>query len=454
MRVLTLLTTIVAAALSGCGGDSQSSGLRLATFQSDLTPPPGEPMVWDVPLKTVLSPLLAKGVILEDGQQRFVLCTIDWCELCNDSELSLRQKLAEAAQTTPDRVAIHVVHQHDAPYCDTGAYKYLDKTNPPMRRLSDAFLRDFADHLAAAVTAARKNMREFDHVGTSQAVVDRVASARRLKNPDGTITARYSTGATKPELAAAPEGDIDPYLKTITFASGEKPLVRLHFYASHPQTIQCDGRATADFVGWARQTMEKNEGVFQLYFTGCSGDVTVGKYNDGSDVAREALGQRMLAAMQSSTRQVHWQEIDHLNSRAVELCLPQSKKPDYSRDELLKRIAEPNGTPNSRIYLGAMRLSFLDRIDRPLIVRSLQLGDAIILSLPGEPMLEFQKFAQKLRPDRFIAVGGYCDVGPGYICTDASFSEGGYEPTATHAGIGSEARLKDAIRQALWADTK
>jgi hypothetical protein len=419
-----------------------------------MTPPTGEAMVWDVPLKAVLDPLLAKGIIIEQGDDRYVLCTLDWCELCNDSELWLRQKLAEAAGTTGERVAIHVVHQHDAPYVDAGAYKYLDKTDPPVLRLSDAFLERAGRRLAEAVAAAMKELREFDRVGTSQAMVERVASTRRLKNPDGTITVRYSTGALKPELGAAPEGDIDPYLKTITLARGEKALVRLHFYASHPQTIQCDGRATADFVGWARQTMEKSEGVFQLYFTGCSGDVTVGKYNDGSDAAREALGRRLLAAMQASVRSVRWQKVNRLHWRSAQLVLPPSKLEAYSRNKLLTRIGDPKGTPGSRIYLGAMRLSFIDRIQRPLIVRALELGDAVILSLPGEPMLEFQKYAQKVRAGRFVAVGGYCDVGPGYICTDEAFTEGGYEPTATHAGVGSEAELKLAIREALAVDPK
>ena len=93
---------------------------------------------------------------------------------------------------------------------------------------------------------------------------------------------RWSGGAKDPKMAQAPEGPIDPWLKTITLARGDKPLVRLHYYATHPQTFCCDGRASADFVGLAREAVERQDKVFQIYFTGCSGDVTVGKYNDGS----------------------------------------------------------------------------------------------------------------------------------------------------------------------------
>ena len=34
-------------------------------------------------LRKVEEPLLAKGIVLEVGKQRYVLCALDWCELCN-----------------------------------------------------------------------------------------------------------------------------------------------------------------------------------------------------------------------------------------------------------------------------------------------------------------------------------------------------------------------------------
>ena len=63
--------------------------------------------------------------------------------------------------------------------------------------------------------------------------------------------------------------------------------------------------------------------------------------------------------------------------------------------------------------------------------------------------MEFQLFAQRVRPEDFVAVAAYGDLGPGYICTEASFSEGGYEPTASRVAPKSEAALKRAIRQLL-----
>ena len=92
-----------------------------------------------------------------------------------------------------------------------------------------------------------------------------------------------------------------------------------------------------------------------------------------------------------------------------------------------------------------MRLAFVERLDRPTQVSSLQIGNVHILHLPGEPMLEFQTFAQQARPRDFVAVAGYGDCGCAYICTDKAIAEGGYEPSASNVGKGSEALLKNAI---------
>ncbi len=48
-----------------------------------------------------------------------------------------------------------------------------------------------------------------------------------------------------------------------------------------------------------------------------------------------------------------------------------------------------------------------------------------------------------------MAVAAYGDLGSGYLCTEAAFQEGGYEPTASHVAPQAEKVLKDAIRRLL-----
>ncbi len=76
-------------------------------------------------VRTVEQPLLAKGIVLEAGAERYVLCALDWCELCNGTRDSLQKKIAAAAGADPAHVALQCVHQHTAPLVDMDAQKLL-----------------------------------------------------------------------------------------------------------------------------------------------------------------------------------------------------------------------------------------------------------------------------------------------------------------------------------------
>jgi hypothetical protein len=411
--------------------------LRLATFCADVTPAQGEPLIWVMPTAEVLDPLWAKGVILEDGGTRYVLCAIDWCGLGSSVHLVFRSKLAAAAGTDVSRVAVQAVHQHSAPYIDGDAYALLQKLPTLPLRMSIKFLEQVTDRLAEAAKAAVARLEPFDRAGTGEAAVERVASARRVFS-EGKLLVRYSGGGKDPAMAALPEGPIDQMLKTVTLARGSKPLVRLHYYATHPQTFCCDGRVSGDFVGAARGQVERSDGAFQIYFTGCSGDVTVGKYNDGSEAARQALAVRLQKGMEAAIAATRFEPAASLRWRTVELMLP--PKP--------RQPGAATPSDGQALYRAAIPVAFAAR-KTPLALSALELGQVHMLHLPGEPMLEFQRFAQRLRPNRFVAVAGYGDISPGYLCTDRAFEEGGYEPSAANAGPGTEALLKQAIEKLL-----
>lgn len=437
--------------VAGClgAGVLYAAPLRVAAFRCDATPPVGEPMIWATPLQSVVTPLLAKGVVLEDGTNRYVLCAFDWCLIGDETESSFREALAGAVVTLPSRVAVHSVHQHAAPYADEGAHRLLDAAPNPPPHLSANYLDDLRGRLASAAREATKRLESFDRVGTGQARVDRVASARRLEDANGKPLTRYSNSGKDKAMAQAPEGEIDPMLKTITFARGGKVLARLHFYATHPQTFCCDGRASADFIGEAREELEKSEQVPEVYFTGCAGDVTVGKYNDGTPEAYAGLKQRFGAGLRAAIAATQFEPAKKISWRTEAVSFPLRAGKSQIVAESTGWLQDAKTNDALRVYKGAMRLAFVEREGRPIEVSSLQLGKAMIVNLPGEPMLEFQRFAQGLRLRQFVAVAGYGDAGPAYICTDRAIGEGGYEPSASNVGRGAEQALRDAIRGVL-----
>ena len=428
------------------GDQDVPAPLRVATFQSDVTLPLGQ-VLYSKPVVKVEHPLMAKGIVLDDGQHRYVLCAVDWCTIRNSTYDLFRSKLAAAVAADVSRVAVQCVHQHTAPSYDGEAQKLLNKEKDPPRHRDLKFLDEVTSRLGAAAKESLKRLEPVDQIGTGQAKVERVASYRRLPDKDGKIRMRWSA-CTDPKLRAEPEGPIDPMLKTITFARGGKPIVRLHYYATHPQSFYGDGRTSYDVPGIARERLEKKEGVFQMYFTGCSGDVAMGKYNDRTPRARAELAERLYAGMAAAAASTRLVPLSPLGWRTVPVQF--AARTDGGRDPAANRakMADPKAPAQDRVR-AASRVACAERLKRPIELSSLQIGKVYILHLPGEPMVEFQRFAQESLPGAFVAVAGYGCGTPGYICTERSFKEGGYEPSASAVVPASEKVFREAIVRLL-----
>jgi len=454
MRYLSVFLPVVVLA---CGfppeaalGQRSEQPLELATFCCDVTPPvDGHPLIWLTPVKEVETPLLAKGVVLQQGDDRYVLCAMDWCGLCNSSYELFRNKMAAAVKAPPEHVALHCVHQHTAPYTDGDAQRLLDQLPEAPRYVDFRFLKQASDRLAAAVAESLDRLQPFNEVGIAEARVEKVASSRRIFTKDGRLVVRMSS-CKDPAIRDLPEGRIDPMLKTITFAYEGKPLVRLHYYATHPQSFYGDPRSCYDVPGFARERLQESEGVFQVYFTGCAGDVAMGKYNDGSPEAREQLTERLYRAMRASVEATELHPAGQIRWRSLRLELPARDEPPDWLDQHREQMADLQLKPVVRVR-AATRVAFAQRADRPLVLSALSIGPATVLHLPGECMVEYQLYAQRVAGKRFLAVAAYGDLGPGYICTEKSFQEGGYEPSASRVAPRTERLLKRAI-DVLLAD--
>ncbi len=436
---LLLATTSLAA-------DGSAASLRVATFESDVTIPMGE-RLYSKPLVAVDQPLQAKGIVLDDGGKRCVLCTVDWCTMRNATHLLFRTKLAEAVGTDVARVTVHCVHQHTAPSYDGEAQALFNKQKEPVKIRDLEFLAKCTDRLADAARGSLERLEPFDQIGTGRAKVDRVASNRRIPTGDGKVRWRGSA-CKKPELRAEPEGIIDPFLKTITLARAGKPLVRLHYYATHPQSRYGEGRAGIDTAGMARQRLEKKEGVFQIYFTGCSGDVAMGKYNDRSLQAKKELTDRLHAGMEASVAATKLTPAGSIEWRVAPVSLPPRTDGKYDPATCKAMLEDTKAKPNDRLW-AASRILTGERLKRPIDLTALKIGNVYILHLPGEPMIEFQLYPQRKKPDAFVAVAGYGLGSPGYICTEKSFSEGSYEPSASAAKSCAEGIMKAGMRKLL-----
>jgi hypothetical protein len=429
--------------------------LHLATFECDVTPHEDHPLCggWILPVRGVDDPLKALGVVLLGVGKPIVLCAVDWTGLRNDAFRTWRSALAEAAHTTPEHVSLHTVHPHNTPFADTEAQKLIEAAKAP-RSLDLKYFDECVKKSAKALEAGLLTAVKWTHIGTGSAEVKEVASNRRVMGDDEKVKfTRYSATKSK-EIRDAPEGLIDPKLRTLSFWDGETPLAALHFYACHPMSYYGDGRVSADFCGLARQKFRDETKVFQVYFNGCGGNITAGKYNDGARENRPVLRDRIHAGMVAAWKDTRRTEVKTWDWRFEPVKLPPRREAPFSEAES-KKVLEDDKAPPAKRNNGAFQLAWLKRKDVPIEVNCLDLGGTVLsLFLPGEAFIEYQLAAQKMRPDAVVNVAAYGDDGPGYIPTAKAYLEGGYEPTVALAGAESEEILLKALRKLLKAEGK
>jgi hypothetical protein len=210
-----------------------------------------------------------------------------------------------------------------------------------------------------------------------------------------------------------------------------------------------DGRVTSDFCGLARKRRQVEEPeCTHIYFTGCAGNISAGKYNDGSPASRVALTDRIHAGMLASEQKLKSRPLRHVEWRTVEVLPPPSVTPTAA--ELEVAIGRRDGTLVDRL-LPAYRLGWLRRFERglPFVLSRLRLNTISILHLPGEMFIEYQLRAQAMRPRQPVAVAAYGDDGLWYVPTKPEYPAGGYEVMVAFCRDDVDAIMTDAISRLL-----
>jgi len=449
---MLLRSMIVLAALAGwaerVAGDEP---VRVGVFAVDASPPVGSALAYG-PAKEVTTPLSCRGVVLLGKDRPVVLCAVDWIGIGNDGQKEFRESLANAAGTSIERVAVHALHQHGAPRCDFSADRLLAPYGINDQVFDAAFARGVIGRAAEAVKQALGRAEPVTHLGIGQAVVENVASNRRILGPDGKVRQMRWTSPRQPELKALPAGTIDPLLRMISLYHGDRRLVALTYYAVHPVSHHVAEEATAEFPGIARNARQEATGVVHVHFSGAGGNLNAAKWNDGSPENRQILADRVAAAMARAWETTKKTPIgaDDVGWQSVAVSLPVARHLDEK--ELIEALEDRSASAHKRAS-AASKLAWLRRCQGgdTIDVACLRLAGARVLHMPGELFVEYQLAAQDLRPELFVAMAAYGDYAPSYIGTEIAYREGGYEtrPGFTNVAPEVEGVLMDAVRKLL-----
>lgn len=432
---------------------AEAGGLKLAAFRFDVTPPEGHSLCggWITPVKEVEDPLEAIGFVLLGAGKPIVLCAVDWTGLLNEAHIAWRTALAEAAGTTPERVAVQCVHQHDAPFACLEAERIVAAQGDLPHIVDLEFFDRCLSAGKAAIKQALNNPQPVTHVASGQARVEKVASNRRLVGLNGKVISQRGSSSRTPFHKEFSEGLIDPYLKTVAFYNGDRKIAACHYYACHPMSHYGRGQVSADFCGLARKQRQREEpDCTHLYFNGCGGNIGAGKYNDGAPETRPILVERMYRGIVDSEADLRPEPIESLSWASQEILPP--PRVEHNLQQILEQISD-----SSRRVVDRNRPSYVVAYHRryeqklPIILSALHVNGISLLHYPSESFIEYQLRAQVSAPDRFIACAGYGDGGPWYIPTKEAFPQGGYAVSVANCDPQMDDIMSNGMAKLLQA---
>ena len=348
----------------------------------------------------VRDPLRAGVLILDDGQTKVAIITLDLIGAYEEIVKLSRQEIEKATGIPAANIMVTASHNHSGPGFKTES--------------------EWGKTLIQKLTAAAKQAAADMTPVTVGYGVDEISfGINRRKVINGRAVVRLNE-----------DGPNDPRVKVLRFDDGKSltPKAVLMHAVCHPCFFTWGDKGSmpyptgfpkmsADFPGEAQTFVEMCYGnqTSSLFLQGCAGDIRPNLPGYPYRCADEA--------------DIQWAGRD-LGS-AVVRTLSRS----MIREELVKRPK----FYQIRIANTVVSLPGKEgRIDAEL--QALKIGPYLLLTMPGEPMVEYGLKLERDIADRAIPIiVGYANGYIGYIATEDAYQVGGYEPNRSRLTAEAEA---------------
>jgi hypothetical protein len=403
MKICLTFTVLLALALPTFaqevvdGQFAATSNLRAGVAKIDITPSPSDVIGMIAEghrreVNTVRDPLRAGVLILDDGNTKVAIVTMDVLQAWDALVPLARQKIEAITGVPAANIMITASHNHSGP-----PYDPLNKWG-----------RELLNKLGAAAKEAASDMRTVT-VGYGE---DEIGfGINRRKVIDGRAVVRLN-----------PEGPNDPRVKVLRFDDGKSltPMAVIMHAVCHPCFFTWGDKGTqpypngypklsADFPGPAQTFVEKiYDGETQaLFLQGCAGDIRPNlpgfpyRCADEADIqwaARDLGGAVVRALAENVTRE--------------KLAARGNFYPIRVASEVIS-LPGKQGTVDGELM-------------------AMKVGPYLFLCMPGEPMVEYGFKLEQAIADRAIPIiVGYANGRVGYLATADSYEVGGYEPNTS-----------------------
>ncbi len=386
-----------------------TSNLRAGVAKVDITPDvtKGLPVVGH--RRTVFEirdPLRAGVLVLDDGETQAAIVTLDTIGAWDDMVLLARQRIQKLTSIPAANIMVTASHNHSGPGFDAD---------------SD-WGKSLIDKLGIAAKNATATMKSVT-VGYGE---DRIGfGINRRKVIDGRAVVRLN-----------PDGPNDQRVKVLRFDDGNSltPLAVLMHAVCHPCFFTWGDKGSPPYPNGYPKLSADFPGEAQSFVEMCYGDKTSAMFLQGcaGDIRPNLPGYPYRCADEAD---IQWAGRD-LGSAVVR---------SLAREVTRERLA--NRESYYAIRVASTKVSLPGKTGRiEAELQAMKIGPYLLLTMPGEPMVEYGFKLENAIEDRAIPIiVGYANGNIGYIATEAAYNVGGYEPNTSKLLPEAETLILDEL---------
>jgi hypothetical protein len=415
----------------GIAASAQAAGLKAGVAQVEITPPLGEKM-WgyfdrQAGAQGTLDPLFARVLVLEAGEKRWALVVLDLGRTFGPAQLERLRETARRASGISS-VLVQATHTHAGPVI---LDEYPGNAVPAWETAA-------LEKIAKAIDEARQRAVDAK-LGTGDGVAY-IGYNRIRVNPDGTVT-MFWTNPTR-----VPTVPVDPTVSVLRVdAADGKPLAILVNYACHPVVFGPDNlQYSADFPGVMIKTVEQafDGGPLCFFLQGAPGDINV--YDATTPLAQDAVKKRDWSGERLGQEAVRV-------AKGIQTHADPQASLDFAEDVMtfrlrwdLEKFRQALLAAYGQKIFDTFAAGITEEIKAPVATVLINKRIAL-MTMPGEPFVDFQINWRDRCPVREAFFLGYGNGYVGYFPTIRAASLGGYGAASATSWVelGAGERMVD-----------
>lgn len=424
--VIILISSLIQFVVFVTSGFSQGAILQAGIAKIDITPVENLFMGgYDETCRTgpsdgVYGKIYIRALLLDDNNSRIVFIEADIVLLPPEDYDKIRKLISKETGIPFENILLGCVHNHAAPYPDE-----RNKNSSWSNQLNNKFVSVVKDAIAdlepvkigggTGISNIAMNRRKILADTISYLTFDENNSSQSYGKykTDKPVKIREMAGVCR--LGNNPNGPVDNEIGILRVdrLSGEPKAVLVN-YACHGTSLGCrNSKISPEWNGHMLEYIEREiPGITGIFIPGAAGDIDP-RFVGGLDGYIDNLKRT--------------EELGYEIGEEVVKVFSQIKTLKQSTPQI-KLVHSDITCP--RKYAAVIENFRNTTLDIP--VTAIRIDQFAWVTFPGELFHEIGKDIKFITHARFPFIAGYCNGSLGYLPTQQSHSEGGYEPWSTY----------------------